>query len=208
MFENSVLSNRLVPIFKPDFYRLMKLAKPYSMVSRKRMQNIWRFLYRVKRDNIPGDFVELGVANGGTAILLATAARRMSPQREVWLYDAFEDLGECDATYENTSQILFSKFGFDQDEVHLVKGWFNETLLDFPDHPISFLHVDASGYKAVKSGLELTLDKVSNGGWVVFDNYGVDEGCRRAVAEVAGIPEGDPRLVMQGHTQTYFQKTS
>ncbi len=206
MFEERILTNRLVPLFKPDFYRLMKLAKPYSMVSRKRMQNIWRFLHRIEKDRIPGDIMELGVANGGTAILMAKGTENTTIPRSIWLYDAFEDLGECDATYENTYNTLYTEFGLSQERVHLIRGWFNETVPDYKGDAISLIHLDASGYEAIKSGLELTIDKVSKGGWVVFDNYGVDEGCRKAVAEVTGMKEGDSRLHRQGHTQTFFQK--
>ena len=92
MFDEVIVSNWALPFLKPSFYRVMKTAQPYSMVSRKRMQNLWRLMSRIERRGLAGDFVEMGVARGGTGLLLATFASRSRLPREVWLYDAFEEL--------------------------------------------------------------------------------------------------------------------
>lgn len=206
MFDEAIISNWALPFLKPSFYRVMKAAKPFSMVSRKRMQNLWRLMSRIERQAIPGDFVELGVARGGTAVLIAAFASRSRLPREVWLYDAFEELPQPDAYFGQVRQLLYEQSAFTDDKVHVAKGLFENTVRTYPGHPISLLHIDVSGYQFVKQCLDPLLPQVVPGGWVVLDNYGVDEGCRQAVFEAIGEEAVQKRLQRLTHTQAYFQK--
>lgn len=203
MFEERIVSRRLLPVLKPSFWKVMRRAKRHSMVSKRRMQNLWRLMWRGARAGVPGDYVELGTARGGTALLLE-AHRRQSPgsaDRQVWLYDAFEDFEPCFARYEDVRRLLFEESGCDPDTVHLVKGFFDVGLAARPPRPVAFLHVDAGGYEGVRAGLLAIWPYLSPGAWLVFDNYGVDEGCRQAVDE--SVPAGLERF---GHTQAYVMK--
>lgn len=206
MFDERIVPNRLVSVLKPSFYEIMRRAKPHTMVSRKRMQNLWRLLCRVERDEIPGDFVELGVARGGTGILLATAAARSRLPREVWLYDAFEMFSPPDAFYQEVHKRLFENFGFDPARVHLFQNWFRDAAPTCPDRPISFMHIDAGGYEPVKDCLEPWFPRVVTGGWIALDNYGVDRECQRATDEFLAGHGLSERLRRFGRTQVYFQK--
>ena len=40
MFDDLIISSKLLPLLKPRLHRLMRLAGPYTMVSRNRMQNL------------------------------------------------------------------------------------------------------------------------------------------------------------------------
>ncbi|MAG54840.1 MAG: hypothetical protein CMJ83_00960 [Planctomycetes bacterium] len=206
MFEERILSRHLAPVFKPTFWRTLRRAQPHSMVSKRRMQNLWRLLGRVARDGVAGDYVELGTARGGTALLLA-AHRDLcgDAAREVWLYDAFEDFDPPAARFDDVARLLFDEAGHDRRHVHLVKGFFDRVLPDRPARPIALLHLDAGGYEGVRDALKLTLPHVAAGGWVVFDNYGVDEDCRRAVHEVLDPVAMGNDLSRFGHTQVYVQ---
>jgi len=62
MFEDVIISKKLIPLFKPRLQKFFRTAKPFSMVSKNRLQNLYRILYRVERDRVPGDMVEAGVA--------------------------------------------------------------------------------------------------------------------------------------------------
>ncbi len=205
MFEETILSRRLVPAFKPKFHRVMKQAQRFSMVSKKRMQSLWRLLCRVERDRVPGDYVELGAASGGTGLILCAHARDATLERQVWMYDAFEEFDPPSAVHREVHDLLFEVNGFDPGRVHLVKGFFDATVGGRPPRPIALLHIDASGYEAVRCGLDLLESLVSPGGWLVFDNYGVDEGVRRAVHESLAEEAREVRLKRFGHTQAYFQ---
>lgn len=200
MLEERIISRRLLPLLKPTFWRAVRRAQKHSMVSKRRMQNLWRLMWRGVRAGVSGDYVELGTARGGTALLL-DAHRRGFPggaERQVWLYDAFEDFEPCFARYEDVRRLLFDESDCDPEAVHLVRGFFDKGLATRPPRPIAFLHVDAGGYEGVSAGLDLVWPHLSPGAWLVFDNYGVDEGCRRAVDE--RVPSGLHRF---GHTQAY-----
>lgn len=60
------------------------------------------------------------------------------------------------------------------ENVTLVKGWFNETLPGFlEDHvqPVSFLHVDCDTYDSAKYIFETLSDRLVPGTIVLFDEY-------------------------------------
>ena len=205
MFDDVLISNRLLPLLKPRLHRLIKAAKPYAMVSRKRMQNLHRLQHRTERQRVPGDIVETGVARGGSAILLASLARQSAGERQVWLYDAFELFEPRQGEYQVVHDTLFQTFSFDPQQVHLFKGWLQETVPQYPGRPISLLHVDVGGYEPVKTCLEHLFQHVSPGGWIVFDNYGYKGGTevRAAVDEhLARAGLGDA-LKPCGATQVY-----
>jgi hypothetical protein len=69
------------------------------------------------------------------------------------------------------------------EQVTIVKGWFEETVPSLPVERIALLHIDADWYDSVKLVLEHLYDRVSPGGYVILDDYGYWEGCRRACHE-------------------------
>ena len=208
MLENLMISNKLLPWLKPRLHRLIKAAKPYAMVSRNRMQNLHRLQFRTERDGVEGDIVEAGVARGGSAILLASLAAQSRMDRRVWLYDAFELYSPAEAEYQTVHETLFKTFQFDPQRVHLSKGWFEDTVGQYPGRPISLLHIDSGGYDPVKCCLDHFFDHVSSGGWVVFDNYGYERGTevRRAADERLTREDLLGELKRCGSTQAYVQK--
>ena len=66
--------------------------------------------------------------------------------------------------------------------------------------------MDADWYQSVKLCLETFYDRVASGGYVVFDDYGYWEGCRRAVDEFLSGHAGKLDLVRVDHTGCYFRK--
>jgi hypothetical protein len=206
VFDDRIISKKVLPLFKPRLHQLMRAAKPYSMISRNRMQNIHRLLCRVERNGIKGDVVETGVARGGSAILISSLALESRLEHQVWLYDAFELLGPEAPQFDAVHETLFKTFNFDPERVHLVKGLFETTLPEYTDRPIAFLHIDTSGYEPAKCCMENLYPHVHPGSWVVIDNYGVDDGCRRAVDESLAIENGNGPLHRFERTQAYFQR--
>ncbi|HEY5809775.1 MAG TPA: TylF/MycF/NovP-related O-methyltransferase, partial [Povalibacter sp.] len=122
---------------------------------------------RLDREGIRGDFVECGVALGGSAILLASM---LSPQRSFHGYDVFEmipppgpkDENDAHERYEviksgtstgiagkqyygyvkNLRDVVvdnFSKFGLvvDNDRICLHQGLFEDTLRFSPDSQVA-----------------------------------------------------------------------
>jgi hypothetical protein len=79
-------------------------------------------------------------------------------------------------------------------------------VAEYPGHPISFIHIDAGDYEAVRLCIRAMYRHLAPDGWMVFDNYGADEGCRRAVDEflaAAALRAGFRRF---GRTQAYVRR--
>jgi len=69
------------------------------------------------------------------------------------------------------------------DKVNIIPGWFNETLRNTNIDRISLLHIDADWYDSIKEVLNTLYNKVTPGGFIVFDDYFRWEGCQRAVQD-------------------------
>src|SRR5882724_4728287 len=72
--------------------RITKLVLPHTLVGLERVQNLCKLAQRVEDEKIPGDVVECGVYNGGTAAILARIATRSRMGRTVWLFDSFQGM--------------------------------------------------------------------------------------------------------------------
>jgi hypothetical protein len=88
-------------------------------------------------------------------------------------------------TLEVNRELLEDIIGYDPAYLYYHKGWFQDTL---PREArtlgeIALLHLDGDWYASTKVCLEYLYDQVVSGGFVVIDDYGCYEGCRRAVDE-------------------------
>jgi hypothetical protein len=161
---------------------------------------------------LPGAIVETGVFTGGaSAYALRSLKRHGIIDRAYWGFDSFEGmpkptahdgqhakdwLGTDDASgkltgcdvnhsdYAATQNYLFST-GYPTEHIHLVKGWFQDTLpvTRAQIGPIAILRLDGDFYESTKVALECLFDSVVSGGVVIVDDYGSFEGCRKAVDE-------------------------
>lgn len=171
----------------------------------------------VERDAVAGDFLEMGIALGGSAIVLASELTR---GRRFHGYDVFGMIpppsdadpppvheryrviserrskgiggdvyyGYVDDLYGRV-MANFADFGIrvDGDRVRLHRGLFEETL--FPDAPVALAHVDCDWYEPIKLCIERTWPWLSHGGLMVFDDYNDYGGCTRAVDEFTAHTE-------------------
>lgn len=82
-------------------------------------------------------------------------------------------------------QDLLSSIGYPQSHVHFHKGWFQDTVPADAKGvgPIAILRLDGDWYASTKVCLEHLYDHVVRGGFVIVDDYGAYEGCRKAVDE-------------------------
>ena len=55
---------------------ILQLIPRYTKVSVKRLINLYRLTQKVNKLNLPGDIVECGVWNGGSAAMMAVADRK------------------------------------------------------------------------------------------------------------------------------------
>jgi hypothetical protein len=88
-------------------------------------------------------------------------------------------------TLAGNRRLLEEIVGYDSRFLHYHAGWFQETMPRETAQigPVAILRLDGDWYASTKICLEHLYDKVVSGGFVIIDDYGAYEGCRRAVDE-------------------------
>jgi O-methyltransferase len=162
---------------------------------------------------VRGDFLEMGVALGGSAIVLSN---QMGRRRNFHGYDVFamipppgvEDppavhdryrtitegrsegiggdtyYGYLDDLYDRVV-VAFARYGMtvDDERIALHRGLFEDTLR--PGGPVAFAHVDCDWYEPVRLCIERIWPRLASGGLMLFDDYNDYGGCTKAVDEFA-----------------------
>lgn len=188
-----------------EFQELFHAIRPYTMLSEARLYSLFLLTKRVCLENIPGNFVECGVAAGGSTALMAAVIKRYTNQlRYLYAFDSFEGMpspteadkckgipadvtgwgtGTCAAPEASTHEIC-SKLGV-SDIVKTVKGYFQDTLPNMRNAigAIALLHMDSDWYESTQTILHNLYDQVVKGGLIQVDDYGHWEGCRQAIHE-------------------------
>ena len=126
---------------------ILQLIPRYTKVSVKRLINLHRLVQKANKLRLPGDIVECGVWNGGSAAIMGVADRddkTSDKVRKLWLFDSFRGLpqpsnkdgkqaretyfqGWCHGETEKVKRI-FRRFQLSLQHVNTVPGWFDETL--------------------------------------------------------------------------------
>jgi O-methyltransferase len=199
---------------------LLFRVRKHTMVLRPRLRALYRLAQQLDAHSIPGDIVECGVYNGGSAGVLAYASRHAHPARTLWLFDSFEGLppatekdgakaqdrtGTCRGS-EQKVQELMETLGIAKDRVKINKGWFHDTFPRVRVEAISLLHIDADWYDSVRLCLDRFYDLVSPRGYIVLDDYGHWVGCRTAVDEFITARGLKVDLQQIDYTGYYFRK--
>lgn len=177
----------------------------YTMLSEARLRSLHAMAWGCAREGVVGDFVECGVAAGGSSALLAGCAARIGDGRRVWSFDTFTGMpepgpedrarngitadasgwgtGTCSAPEASVVEAA-GLFGA-ADRLVVRKGLFQDTLPSAAREigAIALLHLDGDWYDSTRCCLEHLWDRVAPGGFVQVDDYGHWEGCRRAVDE-------------------------
>ena len=60
---------------------------------------------------------------------------------------------------------------FTSKHITLIKGYFNQTLLNYPGKQIALLHIDCDLYEPCLTVLEALYHRVVKGGLILFDEY-------------------------------------
>lgn len=173
----------------------------HSMIGRKRMNQLHEAMETVVRENIEGDFIETGVWRGGSCIFMNGFLQANNiTDRTVWVADSFEglpapnleqypkDYGDYLHTFDylrvslETVQENFRKYDLLNDQVKFLKGWFKDTLPSAPVEKIAIARLDGDMYESTMDSLVNLYDKVSTGGFIIIDDYGLVT-CAEAVTD-------------------------
>jgi hypothetical protein len=214
-----------------DKVEMVHQCLEYSLVGWQGMEATYDCTKRVIDEKVIGDFVECGVAQGGSALLIALINQKFGDgARRLWLFDSYEGLpdptledfkggktgehvrplpkGSCLGTIEEVSRLLFESYGLPRGSIELVKGWFQATLPVTRARvgPVALLRLDGDWYESTKVCLETMFDQVSERGYVILDDYFTCFGCKRATDEFLAARGKHYPIIPDGRGGAYFRK--
>jgi len=202
---NNLPETNTLKIFDDEFEEVVSQIKDYTMLSRERLFSLFSHAKEICLKDIHGNFVECGVARGGSAALIAYVIKKYSKrERKLFAFDSFEGMptpteedvhdgifadetgwgaGTCSAQIDSLLEIA-QKLGVD-DLIVPIKGLFQNTLPVKKNEigEIALLHMDGDWYESTKSILENLYGLVHVGGFIQVDDYGYWEGCKKAIDE-------------------------
>ena len=166
-----------------------------SMVGRKRLLNASRLVQDVVTRGVPGDVLEAGVWRGGCSIVMRASLGRVT-DRYMWVCDSFRGLPPSSDPHDSVDfsgipelavglDVVmgnFDRFGWLDDRVRFVQGWFKDTLPSL-DVELAVLRLDGDLFTSTTDILEGLYDKVTPGGYVIVDDYYALDCCRAATDE-------------------------
>lgn len=179
---------------------------PHAFHRRGALERSFR---HVRAQNLPGDYFEFGIYRGSTFAHAERLARRhlwWSSMR-LFGFDSFQGLPSPTGVEGATGEFLEGDFacalpevrqnldrrGVDWSRIHLVEGWFDETLTDdlkatLRPAPVAIALIDCDLYRSTISVLGFLEDLLQQGSILLFDDWdcfgGRDHmGERRAFAE-------------------------
>ncbi|MDA8168227.1 MAG: TylF/MycF family methyltransferase [Nitrospiraceae bacterium] len=201
-------------------------SRAHSMIGMMRMSNLRQLCELVIQNNVPGDFIETGVWRGGGCIMMRGVLKSYGVRdRNVWVADSFEGLPEPDpekypddagdrhhtfaelAVSMEDVQENFRKYDLLDDQVRFLKGFFKDTLPGAPIKSLAILRLDGDMYESTIQALECLYDKLNEGGFVIVDDFGAVQGCKKAILDFREQRDiFDPIYNIDG-IGAYWQKT-
>jgi hypothetical protein len=206
------------------------------MVPYRALSNIYELVMLVEKNKMEGCIVECGVWRGGCAAIMAWVVRRFRSKRKIWLLDSFMGLPEptekdgemarravgnermqgrlrsidiCVASRNDVIRI-FSSLKLYANNIIIKEGWFQDTLPKLRDKigPIAILRLDCDWYESTKCCLENLYQNVVPMGYIILDDYGHWQGCKKATDEFLMKEKINAALLRQlAGGSYYFQKT-
>ena len=201
------------PIVSDEFGEIFNQVKEYSGVSLARHYALYKAVEYIIKNNIPGDFVECGVAGGGSVMNIALALQKFGvTDRTIYLYDTFTGMtrpSSLDHQLTNSSKEVLKKWqkrrhsthvdwlyfpleqvkqnmaltNYPEERIVYVKGPVEETIPKLIPRSIALLRLDTDFYSSTKHELEHLYPLLTKQGVLLVDDYGVWAGSKKAVDE-------------------------
>lgn len=169
-----------------------------TMVGLSRLDDLQSCVESIVTHGVEGDLIEAGTWRGGASMLMrATLDSLGATDRRVWLADSFEGFPEPDDAHPDTERLAdveyvavpmdevrgnFARFGLEVG-VEYRPGFFHETMPGLRGNRWSIVRLDGDSYEATWLTLQSLYPGLSVGGYLIVDDYGALEECRRAVGE-------------------------
>jgi O-methyltransferase len=197
-----------------------------TLIGPRGLSNLRQLIEEVLRSKVPGDLIEAGVWRGGAAIFMRAVLEAYGDEtRTVWVADSFaglpeqrtmahrqdeDELGQWALDWLSVPldvvKANFDRYGLLDDRVRFLPGWFHETLADAPIDELALMRLDADMYGSTMDALRFLYPKLSLGGYVVIDDYGLRP-CRAAVDEFRRERGIEDKLVPVDRGIVYWRRT-
>lgn len=188
-----------------EFLKLYSKVSKHTLVDVYRCYELWHLTKEVS--GLDGDIIEVGVWQGGTGAILASAAQITNSLTKVFLCDTFEGVvkagdqdniysgGEHSDTSVEIVTSLTSKLGLNNTEI-LVGIFPDDSADSVSENIFKLCHIDVDVYIGAKEITAWVWDRLVIGGMIVYDDYGFKGtiGVKKYVNENIGLKD---RIVFQ-----------
>ncbi len=188
---------------EPEFLRLAQEIADHTLVDPVRLYILFQLVKQSLR--LPGAVAEVGVYRGGTAKLIA---RLCEGRKTLFLFDTFAGMPDTHPSHDfhqrgdfaDTSLDAVRAYLSDCRGVELRPGFFPESAVSVQDQAFSLVHVDVDIYASVLSSCEFFFPRMTPGGVMVFDDYGMIScpGAKRALDEFCAASGETPIYLPSG----------
>lgn len=170
------------------------------MIGLQRLDNIQFCIEDVLKQGVAGDVIETGVWRGGAVIFMRAVFKAHGvTDRRVWVADSFQGLPKPNAKKYAADagdlhylvpelavsleqvQANFRLYGLLDDQVRFIKGFFKDTLPTAPIEKLAVARLDGDLYESTMDALVNLYPKLSVGGYLIVDDYGVVPACKTAI---------------------------
>ena len=189
---------------------------PYRSIGHmERNYSLIKIVQEVVENNIDGDFVECGVAEGMSCAVMAYTLKNLNnSEKTIWMYDTYEGTSVQRGGFDYPSDHDISHTGLKAtdmwdnkildkyatpldnvknkmagtkyEKLNFIEGRVEDTIPEQMPETISILRLDTDFYYSTKHELEHLYPKLQSGGYLIIDDYGHWQGCKKAVNEYMG----------------------
>ena len=176
----------------------------YYHTHKSRLDKILNHYELIKKiEKIQGEIVELGVFKGISLIRIAQIRDTLKIKKKIYGFDTFDSFPVVDnsdgydkafpSSFTKTAGKPITKNRLEKilsnkklKNIELVKGDIFKTLQILKKNKIkiSLLHLDMDLEKATFFALDLLYNNITKGGIIIFDDYKIHPGIKRAVDKV------------------------
>jgi len=197
--------------FSEDERKVLATVRDFTMTSSARVVSLVRAVDYLVAERIPGDFVECGVAAGGSVMAMAIRLKMLgAADRRIWLYDTFagmseptdEDRGRFGepaapryqkrlkdgvSTWINHPlekvKAAVATTGYSENLIEYVSGKVEETLPKRRPQTVALLRMDTDWHASTAAEMEHLWPLLVPGGIAIADDYYRWRGSRKAIDE-------------------------
>lgn len=151
--------------------------------------------------NVEGDFVECGVFKGFCSSVLLKYLDFQNLPRQAYLYDTFSGLPEKTSTEKERRDWDYTMYDPEEiyngvrtkfssyKNVNIIRGIVPDSFEIAAPEKIALLHIDMNSEQAEMLALQHLFDRVTPGGFIVFDDFGWASNLKQMLAELAFMNE-------------------